>query len=152
MGKNIIAIDPGKSGGIACLNNDMVLVFNMPETEGDVVDLLRMIRSYGCQEAVIEEVGGFCGVGQPGSRMFTFGRGVGVIHGALLALGFRIDVVRPARWQKHFSLGTVKSAGGKTAWKNKLKGCAQRLYPSVAVNLHVADALLILDYAANKKD
>lgn len=35
----------------------------------------------------------------------------------------------------------------KTAWKNKLKAEAQRLFPSIKVTLKTADALLIYEYA-----
>jgi hypothetical protein len=142
----ILSCDPGASGGFAWHDGCCA----MPTTDGDVVDFLRSKRAEGFDTLVIEDVGGFCGTGQPGSAMFKFGRGCGVIHGAAMAMGFRVELVKPQKWQKHFALGTVKSAGGKTAWKNKLKAEAQRRFPNHAVTLKTADALLIYECAVNR--
>ena len=119
----------------------------MPDTFGDLVNTLISLKVIGHSTAVVEEVGGFCGVGQPGSAMFKFGKGCGVIEGALMALGFRIELVKPQKWQKHFGFGTTKQSGGKADWKRKLKAEAQRRFPTCDVTLKTADALLILDYA-----
>jgi hypothetical protein len=142
----MIAIDPGMNGGIAWLDPDgNPQCKPMPETEGDVLDLLRTLR-IGTAEAKLEEVGGYVGKGQPGSSMFKFGRGFGFIVGSLMALGFRIEFLKPQKWQKFFGLGTSAQAGGKTPWKNKLKAEAQRRFPTLNVTLKTSDALLILDY------
>ena len=138
-----LSCDPGASGGFAWREG----CCPMPATDGDVVDLLRSKRAEGFERIVIEDVGGFCGVGMPGSRMFNFGFGCGVIRGAAMALGFRVELVKPQMWQKHFSLGTARSAGSKTLWKNKLKAEAMRRFPAHDVTLKTADALLIWDYA-----
>jgi hypothetical protein len=144
----MMAIDPGASGGFAWLDIDgNTNCAAMPPTEGDVCDLIRERRADGCLVAYVEEVCGFCGVGQPGSAMFKFGRGFGFLLGALMAHGIRVELVKPQKWQKHFGLGGVKSSGGKTAWKTKLKAEAQRRFPDQTVTLKTADALLILDWA-----
>ena len=145
----IIAIDPGKSGGIATENNGIVSTFAMPETEGDVCDLLTTLAATSQpQKIIIEEVGGFTGKGQPGSAMFTFGRGFGFILGVCAARGWRVDLVRPQKWQKALSLGASKNHASKTAWKNHLKARAQQLYPAQSVTLKTADALLLLEYGS----
>lgn len=142
----IIAIDPGANGGIACYDGD-TRVYKMPDTETDIVDLLDdLIGEYPNVTVYIEKVGGFTGQGQPGSRMFTFGRGVGVIIGALIAYRCKIIEVPPTKWQKPY--GTSKGMT-KTEWKNKLKDHAQKLFPHLKVTLSTADALLILNYAVN---
>src|ERR1019366_2998310 len=130
----ILSCDPGASGGFASIDG----CWKMPDTEGDVVDFLRSKRAEGFDTLVVEDVGGFCGVGQPGSAMFKFGFGVGLLRGAAMAFGYRVELVKPQKWQKHFGLGTVKLAGGKTPWKNKCKSCAQRLFPAHAVTLKTA--------------
>ena len=138
----IIAIDPGKSGGIA--STDGVTVANpMPETEGDCVDVLRTVTAErGSGVCYIEKVGGFIhGKKLPGSAMFNFGHGRGVLVGALMAFGWRVIEVPPQRWQKWLGIG---KCGGN---KNKLKAEAQRRFPDIKVTLKTADALLILDYA-----
>ena len=144
----LIAIDPGASGGLAWFDADgNAQAKAMPSTEGDLLDLLQNLKMYGVSVAVLEEVGGFVGKAQPGSAMFKFGRSFGFILGALAGLCIRVELVKPQKWQKHFSLGTAKATGSKSAWKNKLKGEAQRRFPHIAVTLKTADALLILDYA-----
>jgi hypothetical protein len=119
----------------------------MPDTEGDVVELLRELRASGIEVAVIEEVGGFAGKNQPGSAMFKFGRGFGFLLGCCMTFGFRVELVRPQKWQAIFSLGTARQCASKTEWKNKLKARAQQLFPNCSVTLKTADALLLLEYA-----
>jgi hypothetical protein len=148
----IIAIDPGASGGIALRDNEgFVTAFRMPQTEGDVVTFLYGLSTVsGARVAYVERVGGFTGEGQPGSAMFKFGRGVGVLIGALMALNWRVIEVPPQRWQKHIGIGT-RGGDSKTDWKNKLKSEAQRRYPDQAVTLATADALLMMEYAINQE-
>lgn len=119
----------------------------MPDTEADIIDLIRsiMVRDIDTL-VVIEEVGGFCGVGQPGSAMFKFGFSAGFLRGVVMSCGCRVEIVRPQKWQKHFSLGTSNQAGGKAEWKRKLKAEAQRRYPNLDITLKTADAVLLMDY------
>jgi hypothetical protein len=147
--KTLICIDPGKSGGLVCKSDGQpVLAVAMPETEGDVLALLREWATDPANTvAVIEEVSGFAGVGQPGSGMFKFGRGFGFLLGALQTLGVRVELVRPQKWQKAMGLGSAVNCASKVEWKNKLKAHAQRLHPGLKVTLAVGDALLILEYA-----
>ena len=142
--KNIIAIDPGADGGIAWYDLDgNPNCVPMPETEGDLCELL---ARHPMTVAFLEEVGGYCGVAQPGSAAFKFGRNFGFVLGCLMSMGRRVELVRPQKWQKHFGLGTVRDSGGKSEWKRKLKAEAQRRFPTCSVTLKTADALLILDY------
>jgi hypothetical protein len=125
-----------------------VLAVAMPETEGDVLELLKEWAADPANTvAVLEEVSGFAGVGQPGSGMFKFGRGFGFLLGVLQALGVRVELVRPQKWQRGLGLGSAVNCASKVEWKNKLKACAQRLHPGLKVTLAVSDALLILEYA-----
>jgi hypothetical protein len=146
--KRILAIDPGGSGGIAWQEESGVTSVKMPETEGDILSFFRgfKINSY---TVFMEEVGGYVGKAQPGSAMFKFGRHTGFVIGVVMALGFRLEMVRPQKWQKNLGLGTSKDCASKADWKRKLKAEAQRKFPGVAVTLYNADALLILDYATN---
>lgn len=152
FGKALLAIDPGKNGGLARLvDRSVVLCQKMPDTHGDLAELLRIITETEHYPIVyVEEVGGYIGKPQPGSAMFKFGFGAGVIHGILLTLGAEIHMVKPQQWQKALGLGTSKGMN-KTAWKNKLKSRAQELYPAVGVTLHTADALLILEFARQQQ-
>lgn len=143
----VIGIDPGLSGGIACwkFGNSMT-AFSTPPTEGDLLELLKTLIEPGKTIAFVEEVGGFAGKQQPGSAMFKFGRNFGFTLGVLQALGVRIELVRPQKWQKPLSLGTASTCASRSEWKNKLKACAQRLYPALKPTLGTADAILIMDY------
>lgn len=78
--------------------------------------------------------------------MFKFGFNAGFIRGILMSLGWRIELVRPAKWQAGFGLGGSKSCTTKAEWKRKLKEEAERRFPNQKVTLATADALLILDW------
>lgn len=142
----MIAIDPGASGGIASVTiNGMVDAIKMPETEGDVLNKLKNLRTYH-DTLILEQVGGYVGgAGSPGSAMFNFGRNFGFLLGVAMTLGYRIIMVRPQAWQKGLGLGNSKGMS-KTEWKNKLKAEAQRRFPKLSVTLSTSDALLILEY------
>ena len=145
--KELIAIDPGKSGGIAWRMAYGTRAIPMPATEPDIAQKLKEIYYHLNKPTVlIEEVGGYIGRPQPGSAMFTFGRNFGFLLGVLTSLGARIVLVRPQKWQGFLGLG--KSEGDRTKWKNKLKQKAQNLYPNLDITLSTSDALLILEYGA----
>lgn len=162
----LFAVDPGACGGIASFNPETlsVSVIPMPKTEGDVVEFFKEsaqkipaidhMNLFGVKTllgsiVVVEEVSGYIGQNQPGSRAFKFGRNFGFLLGVIQTLEARVELVRPQRWQKSLGLGSAKVLGSnsKTLWKNKLKAVAQRHYPGIKVTLSTADALLILDYA-----
>jgi crossover junction endodeoxyribonuclease RuvC len=143
----VIGVDPGASGVFGCWRADnSFTAFAMPEIEGDQLQLIRELIAPGETIAFVEQVGGFTGKGQPGSAMFSFGRNFGFILGVLQVLHVRIELVRPRKWQQPLSLGTASGSASRTEWKNKLKGCAQRLYPALKPTLSTADAILILDF------
>ncbi len=166
----LIAIDPGSSGGIAVrypFGN--VEAKPMPDTEGDIVNLLSDIKAaypsdarFGCY---IEKVGGFVGhttitkyticqkchspvtyyeqQGNPGSAMFSFGSNVGLLKGIIMTLKIPLREITPQMWQKACCLGT-RGSDSKTDWKNKIKGFVQKTYPQIKVTLKTSDALAIL--------
>lgn len=121
--KIIIAIDPGASGGISVLTTDGVAqCWNMPETDKDVLDLLKPHCNMNGEpqssvRCFVEKVSGFAGSGQPGSSMFRFGEGFGAIKGFLMALEVPFEEVTPQRWMKALALGTA----GAKAKPDKLK-------------------------------
>jgi hypothetical protein len=152
IAKNIIAVDPGLSGGIVAGElSTPAVVKNMPETEVDVISLLsKCIAGVGEPTLYIEKLPHFVAV--PGGRvsgasMAKLHRNAGLITGAAIALGIRVVEIDPHSWQKFYRLGTKTSAGGYTAWKNKLKGEAQKRFPGFKVTHANADALLIWEYA-----
>lgn len=160
MGKKVIGIDPGFSGGIAYINSAGIIdCCHMPDTPKDIFDKLKEIISEDSEgnrleikEDVVcylEDVGG----GRPGQAvgaMTKFARHNGHLEMALLALGVRIVKVVPQKWQKTLGIGS-SSAYDKSEWKRRLKAKAQELYPDKKVTLVNADALLILNYALEKE-
>lgn len=149
--KTIVGIDPGASGGIAWTtvgDNFSSGCQKLPDTEADIITLIRSIACTNVDKTCfIEDVGGFVGgPGNPGSAMFKFGFSAGFLRGVVMSLGFRVELVKPQKWQKHFGLGTARACGSKTIWKNKLKSEAQRRYPDFDITLNSADAVLIMDY------
>ena len=150
---NIVAVDPGAIGGICWYAEQDKLTFakKMPDTHGDLLELFKSIKAQGVDVAAVEAQTGCAGIKVSAPAMFKFGTNYGAILGMLMALGFRVELVRPQEWQKAFSLGTAKEAGGRSKWKAKLKAEAQRRFPGIAVTLGTADALLILDWALHRK-
>ena len=185
--KTLIAIDPGVSGGIAVLTLEGTLplsarAYKMPETCKDLFELLRewafgisfnsINANLGMMSArvYVEEVSGFIGKRQPGSRMFNFGRGYGQIEGILTAMSVPYVMVRPQAWQRALNIpktsrekvpGTVDDlerlsieSGNTQAereHKHVMRELAQRLYPTLKVTLGNCDALLLLEYARQKE-
>jgi len=159
--KVIIAVDPGKSGGYAVHWGVPAIirpaprginVYKMPESEVELIDQIKSVKSYADSEgfeieAVIETVGGYVGgKGAPGSSMFNFGFSTGFVHGAIIALGIPLHEIRPQEWQKRVNAGTSKIHGTKPAWKRHLVNLAKKHFPQVqGINLSTADALLILE-------
>ena len=150
--RTVLAIDPGLSGGIAVSRFGKTECWPMPETEGDLLALVRVVAAGARAEGedlvcVLESVSGFAGKAQPGSAMFRFGERFGFIKGIIQALEVRLVLVRPQVWQRGFGLGTASACASKTIWKNKLKAEAQRRFPHLNVTLKTADALLILEHS-----
>lgn len=143
--RKIIAIDPGKNGGIAIYSserNKLVEVVKMPPTPQELLSFLRLYQFNSV--CYLERVGGLPGMG--GSAMFNFGKGFGHIEMALLCAKIPTNEVLPQKWQKFLSLGT-KGSKSTSEWKNKLKARAEQLFPDAGeITLATSDALLILRY------
>lgn len=145
----ILAIDPGKNGGLAFKRGSEVHSRNMPETTGDVIDYLRNLAAISPEgvecwmESMVKFIGGRT---QTGASSIVYGHNYGVLEGAVMALSMRLNFVRPQKWQKALGFGRKGKKPDRT-WKNELKAEAQRLFPSQTVTLGSADALLILEYA-----
>lgn len=146
---NLLAIDPGASGGLAFGDTASAkdpALHAMPET---VHDLAELIRDSEVEHAFVELVGGYIGKAQPASSAFVFGENYGKIQGVLATLGIPYTLVRPQKWQLALSLGNSKGMK-KHEWKGKLKAKAQQLYPNARITLQTADALLLWHAAKNK--
>lgn len=150
-----LGIDPGASGGIAMLDGNSddgwtTSAVPMPATERDVWEVFDVPMSdvFAC----IEKVGGYvAGNPTPGSAMFTFGRGVGLLHGFLIALSVPYEEVPPRTWQKALGISPRGKDESKGSFKNRIKAVAQKLFPGAGVTLKTCDALLLAEYCRRKR-
>lgn len=128
-----LGIDPGMSGGIAFVSNELVEAHKMPETERDTYDLVSKYAPC-IRFALIERVHSMPKQGVASS--FKFGRNYGFLRGVLIATQVRFDEITPQAWQKAMGCMT----GGD---KNISKSKAQQLFPKLKCTHAIADALLI---------
>jgi len=145
----IIAIDPGKSGGIAIHYEGEPRAHKMPDTLKAIAELVNFTPDLPTV-AYVEHVPAFVPSARP-KNMFRLGENFGAIQGVLAACGVRTILVRPAKWQACFALGRRSQCASDSEWKNKLKAEAQRRFPKLNVTLAIADALLLLDYAMSQE-
>lgn len=138
-----VGVDPGGSGAIAILKVDGTgLAIDMPETEGDIAFVLKMLADSDCQsKLLIERVHAMPKQGV--ASTFTFGRNYGFLRGCIQSSSICWGEVTPQRWQS--ALGCL-SKGDKNVTKNR----AQQIFPNLAPKSRIthanADALLIAYY------
>ena len=155
MSKICIGIDPGKSGGVAIIDGDIVLVTTML-LAGKDVDVAAMagwirdntlIYNEGNVIACIEKVHAMPGNGV--SSMFKFGFVTGIMHGIIGTLGIPLHMVTPQAWKKNVLAGTPKD-------KDAAIDFCRRVYPKVSLlatsrsrkaHSGIADALCIARHA-----
>ena len=144
-----IGIDPGKSGGIAWIEDgEPAQAVKMPETEADLWVLLLRIRNIEwvrigvMPHAIIEKVHSMPKQGVKST--FTFGKGYGSLLMALTAAGIPFEEVPPGTWMK--AMGCL-TKGDKNVSKRK----AQQLFPHLKVTHAIADALLIAEYGRRSR-
>lgn len=116
---NIIGIDPGLSGGIACIDkNGTIDLFVMPTIQ---VSGKKKKREIWCQNVAeiltgipepkrvyMEKVSAMPGQGVTG--MFNFGMGYGMLRGIIATLQIPYELVRPQEWQKVVLKGFAKGS------------------------------------------
>lgn len=144
-------IDPGLSGGFACESwGALMAPTQLYKMGSGPTEILRLVDEWGVGSdsraiAFIEEVGGFTGHPQPGSRMFKFGQNFGQLEMLFVSAGYKLVRVRPQTWQKRFSLLSRK---GETRDSHKRRICsrARELNPGITNSITLAncDALMIL--------
>lgn len=170
-----LGIDPGKQGGLALLDGSQVSLWEMPDTEQD---LWQVIDSLGLETysqkpsrydstkpvtkrvrhkvvCCIEQVSTSpqMGVVSAGSFMYGFGR----LKMALTAAEIPFEEVRPQVWLAGLRIPARKKTETTTQWKDRLRRKAQQLYPgldawtkTLGYQRAIADALLIAHYCRAK--
>ena len=125
------------AGGIAVITENGAYAHKMPETERDILELLRDIAAQGKCFCFLERVGPMPKQGVV--SVWTFAGSYWGLRMALLAADIPFDLVAPAKWQG--ALG-CRTAGDKNVSKTK----AQQLFPGIKITHAIADALLIAEY------
>ena len=157
-----IAIDPGKTGGIAwCYGTDRIEAFTakMPDTPDGIFDLLADLNTSEV-ECIIEKVG-YHVMGNNASSSVKLSRHVGHLEMACVALELPIVWVPPKKWMKSVegypeSIRKAPETSDKdhrnalnrhkTVRKNAIKDWVAGIYPHIKVTLDDADALGILEW------
>ena len=144
----IIAIDPGKAGGLAYFDGKEVITRKYT-TEHEFTDhILSLPLSESV--AVFEDVPVFVSSATSSSSSFKLGYNYGFQVGVLRSLKVSVNLVKPQIWQK--GLSGLRPKMGYTDRKRMLTCNASRLFPTQKVTHAVADALLILHWFAEKKN
>lgn len=154
MQKLIIAIDPGKNGGISWIDTKgEVHAENMGDTPMDILEQIRRIKSSaeGSDCVCYLENVGRGRADENVSALCSFARHCGNLEAFLLAEGIPIIQVLPQKWQKSLEIGKSTDCASKTIWKNKIKAKVQERHPKLKITLKTADAIGILDYAIEKE-
>jgi hypothetical protein len=145
----ILGIDPGITGGIACLRPDGTIVAeDIPVVGGEVdVDaLVRKVRALAPRLAVIEKAQAMPRQGV--SSTFKYGTAFGALRAVMTLCEIETHIVSPRRWKNHFGLD---------ADKEKSRAMAIRLWPGTALferrkDHGRAEAALLARYGAEVID
>ncbi len=149
MKTSFIGIDPGKSGGIACIDTESGTFYTVPYSDEALLDLCSSESRKG-QDVVccLEKVGAMPGQGVV--SMFSFGQSVGYIKGVLESFRIPYQEITPQKWKREFGLNSEKAASAKVC---------NRLFPDVSLlatprckkpHDGMAEALLMAEYARRK--
>lgn len=144
-----IGIDPGKSGGIACIDTESGICYTVPYSDKELIDLCSLETRKG-QSVVccLEKVGAMPGQGVV--SMFNFGQSVGYIKGVLESFRIPYQEITPQKWKREFGL---------TSDKAKSAEVCRKLFPDVSLlatprckkpHDGMAEALLMAEYARRK--
>ncbi len=157
-----IGIDPGASGGIACITGGtgklQVELISTPSTLTELWSVFEQLSEVNTLcTAVIEKVHAMPSQGV--TSMFSFGMRKGELLMALTAAGIPFEEVSPQTWQKEFKIVPKKKTENKVAFKTRILSTAHRLFPHVPLwkeprskgkQLAVCDALLLAEFCRRK--
>ncbi len=145
---NLVAVDPGLSGGLAILHGGEVTARPLPIAgkDLDLVLISQWLKDSSPGLVIVEKVHSMPGQGV--SSTFKFGNGFGAILGMAEALSIRVKLVTPQAWKKVVLAGTAKD-------KDAAVDYCRRAFPNVSLlpgphcrkpHDGVADALCLLEY------
>ena len=140
--KKYLAIDPGKSGGVAILSEDSVEAYKCPPTFKEMAKLIKSIKK-NTHLCILERVHAFPTDGR--SSAFKFGTNYGAWMGILESNNVNYELVLPRKWQEDFQLPKEKKER-----KQELKKIAKCFYEKAT--LYTSDAICMAIWSrANEK-
>ena len=163
----ILAIDPGKSGGVAWLDwTGTTYARPLPRAASPMLDLLRLTVAEAAPRIALLEDVGYHRSGNAASASATLARNVGQIEAALDCCGVSIYWVPPKTWRAGVPFAGIprrprgvahltgaerrkKVQAHQRLQKRLIKELMVRQYPGVKVTLATADALAILHWGVH---
>lgn len=149
MKTHFIGIDPGKNGGIACIDTESGICYTEPYNDKALIDLCSSESRKGQNVmCCLEKVGAMPGQGVV--SMFNFGQSVGYIKGVLEAFRIPYQEITPQKWKREFGLTSDKAKSAEVCGK---------LFPDISLlatercrkpHDGMAEALLMAEYARRK--
>lgn len=122
MNKTILGVDPGLSGALAFLSDEL-LIWDIPTLEItrnnkkkrqiNLSALLFILTENKADHCFLESVNAMPGQGV--SSMFQMGRGFGQVEMALMACKIPVTYITPQVWKKHYGLSKDKDASRQRA-------------------------------------
>lgn len=144
-----IGIDPGKSGGIACIDTESGICYTVPYNDKALIDMCSCeSRNNYKVMCCLEKVGAMPGQGVV--SMFNFGQSVGYIKGVLESFRIPYQEITPQKWKREFGL---------TSDKAKSAEICRKLFPDISLlatprckkpHDGMTEALLMAEYARRK--
>lgn len=165
----IIAIDPGKNGGIAVIDKNGLRTFKMPQSIRLMVDLLEEeAKTHTKILGLVENVGIRPGDIRPGKidkytgeptttgKVFNIAKmleNAKECRNAMEIARIEFKLPYPRQWQAYLRLQGPKDED-KTVRKNRYKSFAQGVFPNVKITLATSDAvcLAVYGFQVAKKD
>ena len=147
----VFGVDPGKSGGIALIEDGKVVYAMAMPISGDEIDLSlisHVVEGFplGNSCVYIEKVHSMPGQGV--ASMFSFGFSTGVIHGIFAALCVPRYLVAPQTWKSFLLKDTKKDKDAAIAYCKRSFPSESLLATERSKKPHdgIADALCIAQY------
>lgn len=146
-----IGIDPGKKGGIACIDTESSIRYTVPYSDKVLIDMCSYESRNGNTNHIVcclEKVSAMPGQGVV--SMFSFGQSVGYIKGVLEAFRIPYQEIIPRKWKGEFGLNANKETSFEVCGK---------LFPDISLLASnrctkphdgMAEALLMAEYARRK--
>lgn len=160
-----LGVDPGATGALVLIDGSRNVVAStqmFPTYLGVWNWLLTWAEPYPiycCMERVSgylpprgkkKDGGDFAHGGQPGHKMFVFGKWVGAVEMALIAAGFEegasLFMPTPNVWQRALGLRTRIKGEADNKWKGYLAEIARSIFPEAHITQKTGDAHLLAEY------